>query len=448
METTTDISTAPGFAGLTSLLAIESRNLHLEDIEADIEGEKETLPDFVDTEQPGSSSSSATLSISQIEKTIAGYSKGVSDGTENEYHRLANACVAFLISRNLISTRDDFLSKSPPLNAPLLIVAWIMHDCDTVALDGFMATGPRHTYAHAQKMRASLTHVFGRDFGLGHTSWVATYMVSLRRRKVQEGEAATSARAITSTILEQLYDFNHLPENHDIGLYERRRASGELKQDPNHWGGPLARRAMHAIYTLAFLCLLRVDEVLNIKAEHVEFIDNGSRSILILTLPFRKTHQFGEIQPFFLQALAVEDAHLCPVRAVGEWIHASGITSGYLFRRMTALDRPVLADAHMSSQQCLELFRNNLLDIGIDPAPYGTHSFRRGGCQYLSSERRWLLRRICEWGGWSTEFSNLTIVKYLLSWNDNPTERREDFFNPDIQPTTKCYHCGRSCPCA
>lgn len=90
METTTDISTAPGFAGLTSLLAIESRNLHLEDIEADIEGEKETLPDFVDTEQPGSSSSSATLSISQIEKTIAGYSKGVSDGTENEYHRSVN----------------------------------------------------------------------------------------------------------------------------------------------------------------------------------------------------------------------------------------------------------------------------------------------------------------------------------------------------------------------
>ena len=176
---------------------------------------------------------------------------------------------------------------------------------------------------------------------------------------------------------------------------------------------------------------------------------------------------FTEIQPFFLQALAVEDAHICPVRAVGEWIHASGITSGFLFRRMTALDRPVLADAHMvsniscgilhsanffvhsqSSQQFLELFRNNLLDINIDPAPYGTHSFRRGGCQYLSSERRWLLRRICEWGGWSTEFSNLTIVKYLLSWNDNPTERREDFFNPDIQPAKKCYHCGRSCPCA
>ena len=82
------------------------------------------------------------------------------------------------------------------------------------------------------------------------------------------------------------------------------------------------------------------------------------------------------------------------------------------------------------------MFRNNLLDIGIDPIAYGTHSFRRGGCQYLAAERRWTLRRICEWGGWSTEFSNLTIVRYLISWNDDPTERREDFFNPVQCPVT------------
>jgi hypothetical protein len=77
----------------------------------------------------------------------------------------------------------------------------------------------------------------------------------------------------------------------------------------------------------------------------------------------------------------------------------------------------------------LEYFRNNLVDVGINPVPYGTHSFRRGGCQYLASERRWLIRRICDWAGWSVDFSNLTIVKYLISWNDNPVERREDFFH-------------------
>lgn len=175
-------------------------------------------------------------------------------------------------------------------------------------------------------MRAAMTYVFGRLYGAGHTSWavsgstasgnpsvssqVATYMLSLRRRKVQEGEAPTSTRAITSvslalslrpstltdvkSILESLYDYNHLPENYDITLYDDCQRRGLLAKDDLHcWGSPRLRRALHAIYTLAFLCLLRVDEVLNIQLEHIEFIENGSRSILVLTLPFRKTHQFG-----------------------------------------------------------------------------------------------------------------------------------------------------------
>lgn len=35
-----------------------------------------------------------------------------------------------------------------------------------------------------------------------------------------------------------------------------------------------------------------------------------------------------------------EEAHLCPVRAMAEWINASHITTGYLFRRMASGDRP------------------------------------------------------------------------------------------------------------
>jgi hypothetical protein len=94
------------------------------------------------------------------------------------------------------------------------------------------------------------------------------------------------------------------------------------------------------------------------------------------------------------------------------------------------------------------MFRNNLLDVGIDPIPYGTHSFRRGGCQWMSVQLRWPLRRICEWGGWSTEFSHMTIVKYLISWNDDATETRDNFFNFHRPPTIKCFACGRSCHCS
>ncbi|KDR83109.1 hypothetical protein GALMADRAFT_57463, partial [Galerina marginata CBS 339.88] len=146
--------------------------------------------------------------------------------------------------------------------------------------------------------------------------------------------------------------------------------------------------------------------------------------------------------------LPEEEAHLCPLRAIARWMKISGITSGYMFRRMASGDRPREDDTPLTTEKFLEMFRNNLLDVKIDTPAYGTHSFRRGGCQYLASERRWPLRRICEWGGWSSEFSNLTIVRYLISWNDNPTEQRDEYFNPNRTPTKKCYQCGRSCPCA
>lgn len=68
------------------------------------------------------------------------------------------------------------------------------------------------------------------------------------------------------------------------------------------------------------------------------------------------------------------------------------------------------------------MFQNNLLDIGVDPVPYGTHSFRRGGVQWMSVQLRRPLCRICEWGSWSPEFLHMTIVKYLISWNDDPTD--------------------------
>lgn len=86
----TDIPNSSEFAGLTSLLAQESKSLHLEDIEADIEGEKETLPDLQEfSELSITQESSTPLSIPDLEKTIASFSKGITDATEREYLRFA-----------------------------------------------------------------------------------------------------------------------------------------------------------------------------------------------------------------------------------------------------------------------------------------------------------------------------------------------------------------------
>ncbi|KIJ04676.1 hypothetical protein PAXINDRAFT_94457 [Paxillus involutus ATCC 200175] len=238
--------------------------------------------------------------------------------------------------------------------------------------------------------------------------------------------------AVTSPfqdILCKIYHHNHLEVNWAVQSYRPgiRRPLPDHAQEhsaPDQWGGGRARRLLHAAYTIAFLCLLRFDEVLKIQMHDITTC------------------------PYVLWALPPSEAHLCAVRALADWLKVSQIKTGYLFRKIASGDRVAEANTPMTSEQFLELFRNNLLDIQVDPVSYGTHSFRRGGCQYLHIERRWPLRRICEWGGWSQDFTSMTIVKYLISLNDDPTEPREQFFNPDRKPTVKCPQCGRSCPCA
>ena len=90
-------------------------------------------------------------------------------------------------------------------------------------------------------------------------------------------------------MLKRLYDFNHQKENWDIKDYAPKSRKTKNLHD---WGGGMARRALQAIYTIALLCLLRSDEALKTRREHVVY-EPGPEPRLVLTLPFRKTHQGG-----------------------------------------------------------------------------------------------------------------------------------------------------------
>lgn len=69
----------------------------------------------------------------------------------------------------------------------------------------------------------------------------------------------------------------------------RKKGSG-LEDQINKWGGGRMRRLLQAAYTVAFLCLLRFDEVLKIQVQDLCFETPES---IRLTLPFRKTEQTG-----------------------------------------------------------------------------------------------------------------------------------------------------------
>ncbi|KAF8907240.1 hypothetical protein CPB84DRAFT_293072 [Gymnopilus junonius] len=150
--------------GLNSIFSKERP--HEEDIENDMDGEKETIPDL----SSGDSQPSENPTVFLWRKTITGASKGVSEKTDSEYQRLVNQCVNFLISNSLIKSHEEFVCSNPPQDTPLFITAWIMNQCDDINLDGSIKAPSqiRDSYVHGQKMRASMTYLFGLFLDLVH----------------------------------------------------------------------------------------------------------------------------------------------------------------------------------------------------------------------------------------------------------------------------------------
>lgn len=85
-----------------------------------------------------------------------------------------------------------------------------------------------------------------------------------------------------------MYDFKETFVEQEYGPRKRKQASSE------QWAGKDLRTMLHALYTVAFHCLLRFDEALRIEWHWIEYQQYGDGKIrLRVKLPFRKTHQTG-----------------------------------------------------------------------------------------------------------------------------------------------------------
>ena len=166
-----------------------------------------------------------------------------------------------------------------------------------------------------------------------------------------------------------MYFYNCMAEHWEIKDYAPGKQADKNKDD---WGGGQTRRLLWAAYSVAFLCLLWFDEVLNIQVHDIKFIE-GKHLSMKLTVPFRKTHQCGgqlssmifffhhltwnigliEIPPFHLFAMPPEQQHLCAVRAVAEWLKVTNLQTGYLFCQITSGDRIDEANTPMVGFWCL-----------------------------------------------------------------------------------------------
>jgi integrase len=100
-----------------------------------------------------------------------------------------------------------------------------------------------------------------------------------------------SSRAITSDMIRKIYTYNQAEGRCDVAQYSGSTSRLRAEYD---WGSPRKRLLVHTVMTIAFVCLMRIDEVLNLKFEDIKLKqDYGDGNCISITLETRKTHQYG-----------------------------------------------------------------------------------------------------------------------------------------------------------
>lgn len=125
-----------------------------------------------------------------------------------------------------------------------------------------------------------------------------------------------------------------------------------------------------ALILIGFFGALRRSELIGIHHEHLKWVDEG----LDLLIPVSKTDQQHEGQ---YCAVPFGNSTVCPVGALTEWLEASAIENGPIFR-------PITSTGNILPRSLTPLSVNHILKkaakgAGInDPEQFSSHSLRRG----------------------------------------------------------------------
>jgi integrase len=123
-----------------------------------------------------------------------------------------------------------------------------------------------------------------------------------------------------------------------------------------------------AILLVGYAAALRRSELVSINVEDLAFTVDGIR----LTIPKSKTDQEGEGQVIGIAA----GTALCPVRALREWLDASKISSGAVFRRVSRFG--TVGSGRLTDQVVANVVKVGAARVGLDPKKYAGHSLRAG----------------------------------------------------------------------
>ncbi|KAK7034806.1 hypothetical protein R3P38DRAFT_3493029 [Favolaschia claudopus] len=291
----------------------------------------------------------------------------ITDGTRDGHLRIIKHYITFHLRRNKKwdATRVD--DKTPHD-----IAAFITQKCGPVE-EGFEG----RKYSTAVSTRAALTMWYKNlrpnesltEWRLDSVTntWrglptrsrqVSQFMVGLEKTKAKSGEVSSSARALALEDIHRLY--KHCL---DSNLTVAQRRAGIIR---------------YVAYLLAWLMLLRIDEVIKLRFENFDKIP-GERRYIDISLNTRKQNQTGLLHSWRLHAND-SDSSICPVRAFILLASLYGPEikkTGPLFLHVTA-QGDVMQSQPLTASALSRSLSRDLQGLGYSSwALYGTHSFRR-----------------------------------------------------------------------
>ncbi|KAG1803881.1 uncharacterized protein HD556DRAFT_1484503 [Suillus plorans] len=352
----------------------EMLNLELEEA-SEVEAKldillNECLDDFPDDDQS---------EIAQYASNIARNS--ITDQTRTKHVRIIKAYITFHMKRT-----PNWDPKVVTRNTPYDVRMFITQKCGPKA-DGYEG----RKFSTAISTQAALTlwyrsvrpsesvvewrvHETGQCSGLPTRSRaVSEFMIGLEKTKARQGEVSQSARAL-------------------------------LLDD--------------TVFLFAWLLVLRVEEALSLTFESIDALPD-ERAYFDVDLGTRKNAQTGVSQRMRLCAND-QDPKICPKRALIRLAALYGENhdcTGPLF--LVINKNGAVTTQPLSSTTISRALARDLQGLGYKSwALYGTHSFRRGGCQHRLRDQGWSPGMVAAWGGWS-QVEAVTMFRYFYSPNDN-----------------------------
>lgn len=217
-------------------------------------------------------------------------------------------------------------------------------------------------------------------------------LAALAQWHIDQGFPDPTKTPVVKKVLKGIRELHPQPEKRAKPLQ-----LDQLKQLVSYLNGyngatyPLKHSRDKALVLIGFWRGFRSDELRRLYIEHINVIPGQGME---LYLPRSKSDRNNLGRTYRLPALQ----QLCPVEAYLDWLNATGLTEGPVFRRIDRWGN--VGDEALHANSFIPLLQSLFEQAGIEYSnQYTSHSLRRGFASWANANQ-WDVKSLMEYVGW------------------------------------------------